>query len=141
MTISTLTAPATTRQSRGRGIARVALGSVLGLAGIGHLTFQRNEFQAQVPTWVPLGKDATVLASGGVEIALGSALIALPRHRRLVSAIVAAFFVAVFPGNIHQYRNHIDAFGLDTDGKRLARLFGQPALVAWALAAGGDGKK
>lgn len=141
MSVSTLVAPATTRQSRGRAAARIALGSILATAGIGHLTFQRKEFQAQVPAWVPLSKDATVLASGGAEIALGTALIALPRHRRLVSAVVAAFFVAVFPGNIHQYRNHLDAFGLDSDGKRLARLFGQPGLVLWALAAGRDGKR
>ena len=136
MKISSLTEPAKDPQSRGRAAARIALGIVLATAGIGHLTFQRKEFQAQVPTWVPLGKDVTVLASGGVEIALGSALIAAPRYWQLVAATVAAFFVAVFPGNIHQYRHHLDAFGLDSDGKRLARLFGQPVLVLWALAAG-----
>lgn len=128
-------------QSRSRTVARIALGIVLATAGIGHMTFQRNEFQAQVPDWVPIGKDLTVLASGVVEVGLGAALIALPRHRRIVATVVAAFFVAVFPGNIHQYLAHIDAFGLDTDTKRLARLFGQPVLVLWALAAGGDGRR
>lgn len=138
--LKTLIAPTTTPQSRGRMFARIALGVVLALAGIGHMTFQRDEFQAQVPDWVPLGKDATVLASGVVEIGLGAALIALPRHRRIVSWVVAAFFVAVFPGNIHQYVAGIDAFGLDTDTKRLVRLFFQPVLVLWAIAAGGDGR-
>ncbi|MBE7192359.1 MAG: hypothetical protein INR66_07710, partial [Gordonia polyisoprenivorans] len=85
-------------QTRGRAVARTALGAVLALAGIGHMTFQRNEFQAQVPDWVPLGKDATVLASGVVEIGLGAALIALPRYRRIVAGITALFFIAVFPG-------------------------------------------
>ncbi len=86
---------------------------------------------------MPFSKDFVVLASGGVENALGAALIALPRHRKIVSWIVAAFFVAVFPpGNIHQYVEHIDAFGLDTDQKRLTRLFFQPVLVVWAIAAG-----
>lgn len=128
--------PTTTRQPLGRAIARIALGAVLVIAGVGHLTAQREEFQAQVPDWVPFSKDFVVLASGGVEIALGAALIALPRHRKLVSWIVAAFFVVIFPGNINQYVEHIDAFGLDTDEKRLTRLFFQPVLVLWAIAAG-----
>ncbi|QTI69129.1 DoxX family protein [Gordonia polyisoprenivorans] len=128
-------------QTRGRAVARIALGAVLALAGIGHMTFQRNEFQAQVPDWVPLGKDATVLASGVVEIGLGAALIALPRYRRIVAGVAALFFIAVFPGNIHQYVAHIDAFGLDSDAKRLGRLFGQPVLVLWALAAGDYGAR
>ncbi|MFT4393436.1 MauE/DoxX family redox-associated membrane protein [Gordonia lacunae] len=128
--------PTTTRQPLGRAIARIALGAVLAVAGVGHLTVQREEFQAQVPDWVPFSKDLVVLASGGVEIALGAALIALPRHRKVVSWVVAAFFVVIFPGNINQYVEHIDAFGLDTDEKRLTRLFFQPVLVLWAIAAG-----
>ncbi|MFC9981037.1 MauE/DoxX family redox-associated membrane protein [Gordonia sp. NPDC127522] len=131
-----IVAPTTTRQPLGRAIARIALGAVLVIAGVGHLTAQREEFQAQVPDWVPFSKDFVVLASGGVEIALGAALIALPRHRKVVSWIVAAFFVVIFPGNINQYVEHIDAFGLDTDQKRLTRLFFQPVLVLWAIAAG-----
>ena len=136
-----LLSPNTTRQSLGRAIARVALGVVLVVAGVGHLTAQRAEFQAQVPDWVPLDKDFVVLASGGVEIVLGLALITLPRYRKLVSWIAAAFFVAVFPGNVYQYLEHIDAFGLDTDTKRLVRLFFQPVLVLWALIAGSDGRR
>jgi len=104
------------------------------VAGIGHLTFARKEFQAQVPDWVPISKDDTVVYSGFAEIALGGALIlANAKHRATVGKIAAAFFVAVFPGNIAQYTAHRDGFGLDSDGKRLARLFFQPVLVAWAL--------
>ncbi|MEE3850800.1 hypothetical protein VZC37_10685 [Gordonia sp. LSe1-13] len=127
----------TKKDARGPRIARLALGTILTTAGVGHLTFQRKEFQAQVPDVIPLDKDLTVIASGVAEVGLGLSLIALPRHRRTVGAIAAAFFVAVFPGNIHQYREKIDAFGLDTDGKRLGRLFGQPALVAAAWYARG----
>jgi uncharacterized membrane protein len=116
-----------------RTIARVILGGFLLFAGIGHLTRLREEFQAQVPTWVPLDPDFVVVASGVVEVALGLALIALPRYRVPVGWIVAAFFVAVFPGNISQYVTGTDAFGLDTDRARLIRLFFQPVLVAWAL--------
>jgi uncharacterized membrane protein len=50
-----------------------------------------------------------------------------------VGLIVAIFFILIFPGNINQYVNGVDAFGLDTDQKRLIRLFFQPLLVVWAL--------
>ncbi len=116
-----------------RTIARVVLGAFLLMTGVGHLTSQRQAFQAQVPTWVPLDPDLVVVASGVVEIVLGLALIALPRHRVAVGWIVAAFFVAIFPGNISQYVTGTDAFGLDTDRARLIRLFLQPVLVVWAL--------
>ncbi|WP_343555651.1 hypothetical protein [Sphingobacterium sp.] len=115
-------------------IARYGLGTFLVVAGIGHLTFARKEFQAQVPDWAPISKDNTVVYSGFVEIALGAALILAPAQQRAkVGKIAAAFFTAVFPGNIAQYKDRRDGFGLDTDGKRLARLFFQPVLVAWAL--------
>jgi uncharacterized membrane protein len=115
-------------------VARKSLGSGLIFAGITHLTFARREFQAQVPDWVPLKKDKTVVLSGLAEIALGSAIVlAGPNHRKTVGRAAAAFFVAVFPGNVSQYVNRRNAFGLDTDRKRLARLFFQPALVYWAL--------
>ena len=120
-----------------RTALRWLLGGALVGAGVGHLTAQRQEFQAQVPAWFPLDEDFVVVASGVVEIALGAALIALPRHRVLVGTIVAAFFVVIFPGNIAQWREGVDAFGLDTDAKRFARLFFQPVLVIWALGATG----
>ncbi|MBE9583372.1 hypothetical protein IM792_02830 [Mucilaginibacter sp. JRF] len=114
--------------------ARIALGANLILAGIGHLTFARKAFRAQVPNWVPLKKDDTVVYSGIAEIALGSTLILAPKkYRKTVGKIAAGFFTAVFPGNIAQYTHHRDAFGLDSDSKRLARLFFQPLLVLWAL--------
>ena len=115
-----------------RKAAQMLLGGALTYAGITHLTTNRTEFQAQVPTWVPLSADFVVLASGVVEIALGIALASL-QYRRQVGWITAAFFVAIFPGNISQYVNGIDAFGLDTDQARLTRLFFQPLLVLWAL--------
>lgn len=120
-----------------RGIGQVALGAALLTAGIGHLTKAREEFQAQVPTWLPADPDTVVVGSGVVEIGLGTALVATwkqPARRRL-GMLAAAFFVAVFPGNIAQLVEHRDAFGLDTDRKRALRLIGQPVLVAWALAA------
>lgn len=116
-----------------RAIARYLLGAVLIYAGVGHFTFSRTEFQAQVPTWVPLDADFVVLASGAVEIALGLALIFVSRYRRQIGWLTAAFFLAIFPGNISQYLTQADAFGLNTDAARLTRLFFQPLLIVWAL--------
>ena len=116
---------------------RWLLGVALIGAGVGHLTAQRTEFQAQVPSWVPFDEDLVVVVSGIVEIVLGVALIALVRHRVLVGTVVAAFFIVIFPGNIAQWREGVDAFGLDTDTERFVRLFFQPVLVLWALAATG----
>lgn len=113
---------------------RILLGASLIYAGISHLTFKRKEFQAQVPDAIPLKKDDTVVYSGIAEIALGSALIVAPKkYRTQVGQLAGTFFTAVFPGNISQYLNRRSAFGLDTDTKRLVRLFFQPLLVAWAL--------
>ena len=120
-----------------RIVSQVALGATLVVAGVGHLTSQREEFRAQVPSWVPVNADLVVLTSGVVEIALGGGLLltwSQPR-RATLGAVVAAFFIAVFPGNIAQFTGRRDAFGLDTDVKRFVRLLVQPALVLWAVGA------
>ena len=114
-------------------IPQIILGIALAYAGIGHLTTNRTEFQAQVPTILKSWADFVVLASGVVEIVLGLCLIFLWRYRAAVGWVVAAFFVAIFPGNISQYVNQVDAFGLDSDRARFIRLFFQPLLVIWAL--------
>jgi uncharacterized membrane protein len=116
-----------------RDAARVALGLMLITAGSSHLTFAREDFKAQVPEWVPMDPDTVVLESGVVEILLGGALVFLPSQKRLVGCVAGAFFTCIFPGNISQYTHRRSAFGLDTDGKRFARLFFQPLLVGWAL--------
>ena len=113
--------------------ARWVLGAFLSGAGVAHLTVSRTTFLAQVPPWVPLDPDLVVVLSGIVEILLGAALLFLPRYRVLVGWAVAAFFVLIFPGNISQYVNGIDGFGLDTDLARFVRLLFQPLLVVWAL--------
>ena len=116
-----------------RTIGRIALGAALLFAGTTHLTVAREEFRAQVPTWLPLDEDFVVLASGAAEIALGGALVALPRKKAAVGWIVAAFFIAIFPGNISQLVTRTDAFGLNSDAPGRIRLIFQPLLVIWAL--------
>ncbi|MDD7941244.1 hypothetical protein PHK61_22760 [Actinomycetospora lutea] len=116
-----------------RTVARVLLGLVLLAAGTAHLTVAREAFRAQVPSWFPADADAVVVVSGVVEIVLGLAVLLLVRRRAVVGLVVAAFFVAIFPGNVAQYLEGRSAFGLDTDGARAVRLLFQPLLVAWAL--------
>jgi len=129
----TLLAQQTTRTTVLRTVFRLVLGAFLLLAGISHLTVNREAFLAQVPTWLPLEGDLVVVASGIVEIVLGASLLALGRYRVQVGWIVAAFFVAIFPGNISQLVTHTDSFGLNTDLDRTIRLLFQPVLVLWAL--------
>ena len=114
-------------------ISQVVLGLALTYAGITHLTTSRTEFQAQVPTILASQADFVVIASGVVEIVLGLSLIFLFKYRTRIGWIVALFFIAIFPGNISQYLNGTDAFGLDTDQARATRLLFQPLLVIWAL--------
>ena len=118
-------------------LPQMVLGFALAYAGVGHLTSNRQEFQAQVPTLLKDYADFVVLASGVVEIALGVGLIALWKYRVQIGWLAAAFFVAIFWGNISQYVNGVDAFGLNSDRARLIRLFFQPLLVMWALGSTG----
>ncbi|TCD12098.1 hypothetical protein EZ449_03515 [Pedobacter frigidisoli] len=122
-----------------KDIAKILLGAGLIFAGIGHLTFARKPFQAQVPDWVPLKKDDTVVSSGFVEIAMGTSLILAPKkYKKEVGQLAAALFVCVFPGNISQFVNKRSAFGLNTDNRRFLRLFFQPVLIYWALKSTGN---
>lgn len=119
-----------------RSVARWALAALLVAAGVSHLTWGRRGYRIVVPPWAVratgLDVDGIVVASGAVEIVLGGALAALPRERRRVGAAVAAFLVAVLPGNVHQWRTGRSAPGLRTDRARFVRLFLQVPLIAWA---------
>jgi uncharacterized membrane protein len=116
-----------------RKLLQVLLGLTLCYTGILHLTSRRVEFQAQVPSWLPLEPDFVVIASGVVEIVLGLALLTLWKFRKQVGIATAIFFLLIFPGNVWQYLDGIDAFGLNTDTERGVRLLFQPVLVLWAL--------
>lgn len=124
-----------------QNIFRVLLAIFMIYAGFSHLTFNRIEFQAQVPDWVPLSKDLVVILSGIVEMGLGLALVFWRKERVRIGWALALFFVLIFPGNIAQYMDGKDAFGvLDSDRARLIRLFFQPLLIAWALWSAGSWK-
>lgn len=114
-------------------LIRIGLGLLMLSAGIGHLTYARETFQAQVPDWIPLSKDLVVIASGVVEILLGLSMVLLIKQKKYVGLSLAIFYLLVFPGNISQYLEHRDGFGLNSDSKRLARLFFQPVLIFLSL--------
>jgi uncharacterized membrane protein len=123
----------TVQTTKLQNFLRIVLGAFMVIAAIGHATYQRSEFQAQVPNWIPLSKDLVVILSGVVELGLGLSMIFWKRQRIRVGIALAIFYVLIFPGNIAQYLNHTNAFGLDTDQARLVRLFFQPVLILWAL--------
>lgn len=114
-------------------LIRIGLGILMLFAGIGHLTYARETFQAQVPDWIPISKDFVVIASGFVEIVLGLSMIFLIKRKKYVGLSLAIFYILVFPGNISQYLEHRDGFGLNSDSKRLVRLFFQPVLIFLTL--------
>lgn len=121
------------KTSKTQNFFRILLGIFMIAAAIGHFTFQRADFQAQVPDWVPLDKDLVVILSGIVEIALGLSMVFLTRCKVKAGLALALFYILVFPGNIAQYLNGTSAFGLDTDQLRLMRLFFQPVLIFLTL--------
>ncbi len=122
-----------TESDRVQTVARWVLGAFLVFAGLAHLTVQRTEFSAQVPSWFPVEADAVVVVSGLVELLLGGALIFVRRRVALVGVVVAGFFIVIFPGNIAQFIEGKNAFGLNSDSARFIRLWFQPVLVIWAL--------
>lgn len=130
---ATMTAINSSKPTALKTVFRILLGLLMLYAGISHLSINRMEFQAQVPDWLPLGTDLVVILSGVVEIMLGAAMVYGRKIRVQAGIALAVFYILIFPGNINQYVNQIDAFGLDTDKARMIRLWFQPVLVLWAL--------
>ena len=116
-----------------QNILRIVLGIFMIGAAIGHFSFARTDFQAQVPNWVPMDKDTVVLLSGIPELLMGLAMVFWTKQKVYIGILLSIFYVLVFPGNLAQYTNGYDAFGLDTDQKRFIRLLFQPVLILWAL--------
>lgn len=124
-------------ESTAQRLGRWLLGTTMVFAGISHLTFARRAFRAQVPKFVPdllpVTVDQVVVWSGVTEITMGAALVLLPRQKKVIGRTLGAFYLAILPGNIAQWKHHRSAFGLDTDQKRFWRLFAQPLPIVLAL--------
>jgi len=116
-----------------KDLVRLLISLLLIVAGLGHLFWLRIEFQAQVPNWLPLDPDFVVVSSGFVELILGLSLLLWKKQRSKIGWVIAMFFMFVFAGNLNQYFQEIDAFGLDSDFKRLIRLPFQPLLIVGIL--------
>lgn len=114
-------------------LAGIGLACLMIFAGLGHVSFYRQEFQAEVPSWLPFDKDWVVIVSGWMELFIGFGMLFLPKLRPYFGIGLAIFLILVFPGNINQYYYDINAFGLETVSKRLIRLLFQPILIYWAL--------
>ncbi|WP_417266021.1 hypothetical protein [Brumimicrobium sp.] len=128
------------KTSTTQNIFRILLALFMVFAGFSHLTFNRVEFQAQVPEWLPMSKDLVVILSGIVEMILGLGLLFWKNQRVNFGWALAIFYVLIFPGNISQYVEGKDFASLDSDTARLIRLFFQPVLIAWALWSSGAWK-
>ena len=114
-----------------KNIARIILGGFLCFTGSMHF-LRTDSFIAQVPKFMPW-PEQIIYVSGVIELMLGVLLVSNVRYRRQIGIITAAFFIAIFPGNVSQYLPHSSAFGLDSDLARALRLLFQPLLVLWAL--------
>jgi uncharacterized membrane protein len=92
----------------------------------------RDGASAMMPPWIALHLEL-VLFTGAAEIAGGLGLL-IPRLRRLAGLMLAIYFVAVFPANIHNALNGLAVEGLPQAGWYYwARLLFQPLAVWWAL--------
>lgn len=103
----------------------------MAVAGVGHFV-ATEAFLAQTPSFLPL-RTWIIWVSGAIEIGFAIALVAVPARRRLVGRLLAAFYVAIFPGNVYQAVAGTSGFGLDTPAARWTRLLVQPVLVLAAL--------
>ncbi|RYM31423.1 hypothetical protein ERX46_16060 [Brumimicrobium glaciale] len=121
-------------------IFRIIIALFMIVAGFSHLTFNRVEFQAQVPEWLPMSKDLVVILSGIVEMTLGLGLMFWKKQRVNFGWALAIFYILIFPGNIAQYIDGKDFGPLNSDTARLIRLFFQPVLIVWALWSSGAWK-
>ncbi|RDE05105.1 DoxX family protein [Sphingomonas aracearum] len=122
------------RETRGRRIARWLLMGFYAIAGIAHLLVA-PAMVSIMPHWVPT-PHLVVLVTGLCELA-GVVGLATRRWRVAAAWGLAAYAVCVFPANVqHAIRDLGTGTGLPI-WYHGPRLLLQPAIVWWALWAGG----
>jgi uncharacterized membrane protein len=110
---------------------RFAMALALFLIGADHWIHPAR-YLAMMPPWIPLQLEL-VLFTGAAEIAGGLGLLLKPT-RKLAGLMLAVYFVAVFPANIHNALNGLSVDGLpDARWYYWARLAFQPLAIWWAL--------
>jgi uncharacterized membrane protein len=114
-----------------RRAARLGMAAAMVLAGASHWTMP-TPFIQHLPSWVPAA-ETLILLTGGIEIALGAALLVRQPWRRLAGLALAAYLVAVFPSNVYVAIAAVDVEGQPGGWYPWLRLPLQMLFVAWAL--------
>jgi uncharacterized membrane protein len=134
LVLATLTAaalPARFGARSPRRAGRLGMAAAMVFAGAAHW-FMPEPFVQHLPSWVPAA-EALVLVSGGIEIALGGALLTRQPWRRFAGLTLAAYLVAVFPANVYVAVAAVDVDGQPGGWYPWIRLPFQVLFVAWAL--------
>jgi uncharacterized membrane protein len=135
LAIATILAAATQvvlRRLDVRSSARIGMAAAMIFAGVAHLLMP-TPFLQHLPAWTPFA-EAIIFLTGLIEIGFGAVLLMLrPPWRRRTGLALAAYLVAIFPGNLY-----VAVTGIDVDGQPggwypWLRLPVQAVLIAWAL--------
>jgi uncharacterized membrane protein len=123
------------RESRPRRWARWALAVAYLAAGIAHLRSPAG-FVGITPRWVPWPREVVAL-TGLCELA-GAIGLLIPWTRRAAAIGLALYALCVWPANLNHALNDIPLGGVRLGWwYHVPRLALQPAIVWWALWAGG----
>lgn len=126
--------PSIDRRSRAADIARLTIAPVFAVAGIVHL-LRPTFFERVMPSGVP-HPHLVIMLTGAAELA-GAAALFVPKLRWLAGAMLALYAVCVYPANIlHAVHDLSTGTGMGW-AYHYPRLFAQPFICWWALAAGG----
>jgi uncharacterized membrane protein len=98
------------------GAARFGLAIMLFFTASAHFTAMKEDLVHMVPTWVP--QPRLVVYFTGVCEVLGAIGLMVPGLQRFAGIALIAFFVSVFPANIHAARAAV-------------QLRGKPATSLW----------
>lgn len=134
LVISTLAAAAAQlirSQLQLREAARLGMSAAMVVAGIAHWV-RPLPFLQHLPPWVP-APEPLISVTGAAEVALGLALLLPQPWRWRTGMALAAYLVAVFPGNVY-----VAVAGVDVDGQPggiypWLRLPFQVIFIAWAV--------
>src|SRR5688500_2573961 len=114
-----------------RRAARLGMAAAMVFAGASHWLMP-TPFVQHLPSWVP-APEMIILLTGGIEIALGAALLARQPWRRFAGLALAAYLIAVFPSNVYVAVAEVDVDGQPGGWYPWVRLPFQVLFVAWAL--------
>ncbi len=114
-----------------RRAARLGMAAAMVFAGASHWTMP-TPFIQHLPSWVPAA-ETLILVTGGIEIALGAALLMPQPWRRIAGLALAAYLVAVFPSNVYVAIAAVEVDWQPGGWYPWLRLPLQALFVAWAL--------